>query len=216
MRKALALLRQAHDYGRDLGRHPRDFAVSIRELKESGLAEAALRWLVYRGYVAFAGDPTQAPEDDRSKAPNARLRFTPEDCFVLTERGLTYARAAGSQDQQQSPGQGSGPSSPVPYWGQECRVLSVAGQVVKRFRQRAKNQEAILTAFQEAGFAPHIDSPLRPGPDQDPRAQLHDAVARLNRHQINPLIKFHMDGTGEGVFYELVPPAPRKRRHRRP
>ena len=58
--------------------------------------------------------------------------------------------------------------------------------------------------FEEEEWPPRIDHPLPQMPEQDPRRRLHDTIKCLNRNQKHPLIRFHSDGTGEGVVWELV------------
>src|SRR5262249_26296993 len=77
------------------------------------------------------------------------------------------------------------------------------GMVVKRYRVPARNQELILSAFEEEGWPEHIDDPLPVRYDIDPRMRLHDAIHRLNGRQINRLVRFKGNGTGTGVFWEL-------------
>ena len=83
-------------------------------------------------------------------------------------------------------------------------MLGINGTTVKRFRWTAANQETILAAFEEEGWPHRIDDPLPPQPDQDSKRRLSDTIKCLNRKQINQLIHFHGDGTGEGVIWELV------------
>ena len=45
----------------------------------------------------------------------------------------------------------------------------VGDRVVKQFRVPAGNQELILAAFEEMGWPPHIDDPLPPVHDLDPK-----------------------------------------------
>jgi hypothetical protein len=90
-----------------------------------------------------------------------------------------------------------------PRWDAVRRELSVAGLIVKRFRVPARNQETILGVFEEEGWAEHIHDPLPATLDIDAPTRLHDAINRLNRCQINPLVRFHGDGKGTGVFWEL-------------
>jgi hypothetical protein len=90
-----------------------------------------------------------------------------------------------------------------PRWDAIRRELSLAGQLVKRFRVPAWNQETILSVFEEEGWAEHIHDPLPVNRHIDAPTRLHDAINRLNRCQINPLIRFHGDGKGTGVFWQL-------------
>jgi len=84
--------------------------------------------------------------------------------------------------------------------------LSLAGLIVKRFRVPARNQETILSVFEEEGWAEHIHDPLPATQDIDAPTRLHDAINRLNKCQINALVRFHGDGKGTGVFWELRQP----------
>jgi hypothetical protein len=83
-------------------------------------------------------------------------------------------------------------------------VLYFAGQIVKRFRWRAVNQEKILSAFEDDGWPPRIDDPLVPSPQIVSKRRLGDAIKCLNRRQANALLRFGGDGTGEGIIWEAV------------
>jgi hypothetical protein len=103
----------------------------------------------------------------------------------------------------------------APIWDAARRRLSLAGRVVKQFRQPAVSQERILDAFQEDGWPPRIDDPLPPnGSTQTPQDRLHDAIKALNAHQLEAHIHFYRDGTGHGVGWEL-PPRPKRRPRKR-
>ena len=80
------------------------------------------------------------------------------------------------------------------------------GELVKRFKWPAANQEAVLSAFQEEGWPVRIDDPLPPQPEQDSKRRLGDTIKCLNRKQKSQLIHFRGDGTGQGVVWELVEP----------
>lgn len=95
-----------------------------------------------------------------------------------------------------------GPVQPRPHWDQECRKLWLDGVLVKKFRQRAANQELILAAFQEEGWPSFIDDPLPPEGDQDPKRRLHSTLRNLNRGHKNMLIHFEGDGTGERIGWK--------------
>jgi hypothetical protein len=84
------------------------------------------------------------------------------------------------------------------------RVLSVGGKAVKKFREPADNQEAILAAFEEEGWPVQVDDPIPPRDEVDPKERLHFTIAHLNEYQEHELIKFHGDGTGEAVRWAPV------------
>ena len=79
----------------------------------------------------------------------------------------------------------------------------MGGIVVKQFKVPALNQERILAAFEEEGWPVHIDDPLPPHPEQDPKRRLHDTINSLNRNQKKPLIQFLGNGNGQGIRWEL-------------
>ncbi|WP_145352706.1 hypothetical protein [Roseimaritima multifibrata] len=89
-----------------------------------------------------------------------------------------------------------------PEWNPQSRRLSFNGAEVKRYKWPAANQEAVLCAFQEEDWPERIDDPLHPQPDQDTKRRLADTIKCLNRKQVNELIHFRGDGTGEGVTWE--------------
>jgi hypothetical protein len=100
----------------------------------------------------------------------------------------------------------------MPDWDAVRRELWLGDVLVKRFRQPARNQEAILAAFQEEGWPARIDDPLSGGDNVDSHDRLHDAVRRLNQQKVR-LIEFRSDGLGKGILWDLrKKPAPKKGR----
>ncbi len=92
----------------------------------------------------------------------------------------------------------------LPHWNALRRELIVGGQVVKRFRVPAPNQEAVLTAFEEEGWPQRVYDPLSPNGDTDTKNRLHETIKALNGHRLARIIRFRGDGTGEGVCWELT------------
>ena len=95
-------------------------------------------------------------------------------------------------------------ASHIPHWDHDCRELRFGSYLVKQFKVPAENQELILSAFEEEGWPPHLDDPLPPRPELDSKQRLHDAINRLNRNQKRRLIRFHGDGNGQGLRWELL------------
>ncbi len=89
-----------------------------------------------------------------------------------------------------------------PHWDPMRRELTVDGQIVKRFRLPAANQEAVLLAFEEEGWPAAIFDPLPPRDEQNCKQRLHDTIKALNRSRLARVILFRGDGTGEGVLWE--------------
>jgi hypothetical protein len=89
-----------------------------------------------------------------------------------------------------------------PHWDSLRRELTLDGQVVKRFRVPARNQETVLMAFEEEGWPAVVLDPLPPQDEQDGKQRLHDTIKSLNRSRLARVIRFSGDGTGEGVLWE--------------
>jgi len=92
-----------------------------------------------------------------------------------------------------------------PHWDAMRRELIVGGQVVKRFRRPAPNQEAVISAFEEEGWPPAIFDPLPPDAEQDCKQRLHNTIKALNHSRLARVIRFRGDGTGQRVVWELSP-----------
>lgn len=91
----------------------------------------------------------------------------------------------------------------LPQWDAVRRELRVGEVVVKRFRGAAPNQTTILAAFEEEGWPERIDDPLPPDPYCSSSERLHDAIKNLNRNHLVPLLRFHGDGTGRGIRWQI-------------
>jgi hypothetical protein len=78
----------------------------------------------------------------------------------------------------------------------------VSGQIVKRFGRSSPNQERILQAFEEEGWACRIDDPLPPEGDIVPKIRLRDAIRWLNKGHDCRAIHFFGDGTGRGIRWK--------------
>ena len=90
-----------------------------------------------------------------------------------------------------------------PQWDSGRRELSLGGRTVKHFLVPARNQELILSVFQEEGWPERIDDPLTPHQDIDPKTRRNDVIYRLNHKQCKCLIRFRANGTGDGVYWSL-------------
>jgi hypothetical protein len=117
---------------------------------------------------------------------------------LLAEAGYSETVPAG--------GSGYGPPAglALPRWDSKNRRLHYLGKLVKVFTQSAENQVTVLSAFEEDHWARRIDNPIPPGPNADDRERLKDAVRRLNQSQVNRLLHFRQDGSGQGVLWEPI------------
>jgi hypothetical protein len=92
-----------------------------------------------------------------------------------------------------------------PVWNDKVGTLSVHGRSVLRLAKPAKNQRAILNAFERNGWPSWIANPIEPTYPKDENQRLGDAVYGLNR-SLGPdaPLQFRRDGQGKGVFWEFL------------
>jgi hypothetical protein len=218
VRAALTLLLESHEYAEDLAADLWDFAVELHTMRDLGLTNSDLRWLVGKQLVDHAREITLPGEPHRAFRNGNPLALSDGTCFVLSKRGVAFAQKIGtregatpgrktrSQVERHSPRAESSPREvePTPKWDRDRQELRFGGQIVKQFKVPAANQETILAAFEEENWPPRIDDPLPPQPDQDPKRRLHDTINSLNRNQKQPLIRFLGDGSGRGIRWEPV------------
>ena len=207
-----------------------DFALRTGRLYEAGMTNSDLRWMVAKGFAEHGQETPGYDEPHRSFRRSDGYFFNNHTCLVLTPSGAALAEhvfnentgaphakssalaaiageAAALASSWQTRRERNTRAMAVlrPRWHATRRELTLAGLIVKRFRVPARNQETILSVFEEEGWAEHIHDPLPAKHEIDAPTRLHDAINRLNRCQINPLLRFHGDGKGTGVFWELSP-----------
>jgi hypothetical protein len=207
----IAILAEALDCAQELQRDIWDFAVEIHNLRSAGLTSSNLRWLLCKGYAEHAVETTRPQAAQRTFRKVGNLMLCQRSCFVLTLAGVAFAGQPGSFPRALAePGQGPAPSAQLvgwpeaPRWDGERHELRWGAKLVKRFREPALNQELVLAAFEEEGWPPHIDDPLPSPRSCAAKERLHDTIKRLNRHQVNRLIRFRGDGSGSGVIWESL------------
>jgi hypothetical protein len=206
IRAALALLQHARDCAQDTQAPAWDFALEIGQLYAAGLTITDLRWMVVKEFVEHADETSVHGNEHRSFTPSRGLNFLPTTCVVLTEKGAALAAHENAAPPDEVPGP-NGKSHPQaalkPHWDAARRELSFGGRMVKRFHVPARNQELILSAFEEEYWPESIDDPLTDECDIDPKTRLNDAVYRLNRKQLTCLMRFHVNRHGSGVSWSL-------------
>jgi hypothetical protein len=189
LRRALEILLEGFNAAAERRANPWEFAVGIAELRAARVTVKALRVLVQEGYIQYAIETTERSGKQRKYRRDDTLPFRDKSCFVLTDTGVVAARKL---------------SRHVPFYDREERELWARGQMVKRLRQRAPDQEAILSSFQELGWPRHMDDPLLKHSGQDSKDRLGDTIFRLNHHQQHGSIRFERDGTGEGIIWRFT------------
>ncbi len=189
---ALELLQDARNYATDLTLPLTEFAVSIQTMRRHFVADIDIRWLLGKGFVQVT---------QREDATNSPV-FPRWTLISLTPQGVAYAaRVLSGQDavdEQPAPAIVSGP-----FWDGSQRELRLGQQTVKRYRVPAPNQELILETFQEDLWPTHIEDPIPPTRNIDPKRRLHDTILALNRGQAHARIRFRGDGKGSGVCWEI-------------
>lgn len=212
-RRALVELQAGYSYAQQTSRDAWDFALQIENLHNIGLSENDLRYLVYLQLVEHAAEVKTNGQTRRNSRVSGALRFTSRSSFILTSVGASLAVTLGCPERAAPVTIGEsfrihshqdGPLPEKPVWDVERQVLEYGGYVVKHFRWQAANQELILTTFQEEGWPVRIADPLSPSPEIDTKRRLSDAIKCLNRKQVNQLIHFRGDGTGQAVVWESL------------
>jgi hypothetical protein len=151
---------------------------------------------------------------DRSRRfqPGTNVAGGSDPRLLITETGVLAAGPGGAgadwpfrSKRSSNFGEIDARRSQLPRWDRRQRQLLFDGCVIKRFRLPARNQEAVLSTFEEEGWPPSIDDPL---PflvsAQRRKGRLHATIRHLNANQQNRLIRFRGNGTGEAVLWELI------------
>lgn len=202
---ALSLLWDARCYSEELQVDIWQFAVELDSLLQSGLTHADARWLVERGLLELRREVSLPGEIERTFVPCRSGRIPNGACFVITPQGAGFRKELDVYGTLTASREGE--PATLPIWDGARHELRVGKMLIKRFKVPAGNQEAILGAFQEEGWPARIDDPLSPRRGQEPKRRLHDAINSLNRNQKRRLIRFHGDGTGQGVCWSFVEPS---------
>lgn len=209
--EALLLALRAYALAHDAGADPWQFALAVRELAGAGLTATDVRWLVLKGYASLAKEVTTPGDPERQFRPLPFTAWSASSCLALTEAGATeLGRRVTTKPASGSEPQGGGDSPTLadgasrPRWDAGRRELLVGDTVVKRFRVPAANQELVLQAFEEDGWPSCIDDPLPPAPGIDCQHRLRATIKSLNRSQSVPLIRFHGNGGGQVIYWDLV------------
>ena len=215
VRRALKALLKAREYAMDAGRDVWDFAIPFRQLRAWRLSRNDFRWLVCKRYLEHAIEVTLSGDMGRVFRPAGDLNYAKRSCFVLTSDGADFVRqlepgiqqAVATRLEPEVTSRNTEATEARPRWDSELNELRMDEVLIKRFRWQAVNQAMVLCAFEEEGWPEHIDDPLPPLPGLDSKRRLHDTIKCLNRGHKIPLIRFHGDGTGQGIIWELVDPA---------
>jgi hypothetical protein len=199
---ALIVLLEAHDYATTAGDDPWQFAVELAELRLAGLTNGDVRCLQCHGYLDHAVEQTKLGNRERAFRRTANLALSEKSCFVLSAAGVAVVRQEIELYSLAHPApRPTGAKEKVqrlqqhPSWDKMSRTLSWRGGLVKQFRLDAANQQAVLEAFEEKGWA-HCIVVVLPVDDGvvDATKRLHDTLKNLNR-SVRPHLRFNQAGS---------------------
>ncbi len=200
----LRALKDAQEYAQDLQCSSWEFAISLADIGATDVQIHDLRWMIRKGWIHHNGETALQPDCRLTVRPEERSKIDLGSCFIIGQGGIDALRDgsdAGASLQADSR-IAHVPTAIKPSWDGERHELSFVGQIVKRFRWPASNQETILMAFEEEAWPSRIDDPLPPVNDVDPKRRLSDSIKCLNRNQRADLVRFRGDGTGQGIFWD--------------
>ncbi len=217
MKSALALFQRTNDYAEDVRQDIWQFAITIGELRQMGLSDSDMRWLLCRGDLLHADEITSVGDSRRTFRSLGIFTLTTSTCFISAQRQGAPVESLSATNfhiaNDSILGIATEPTSAensatelqklIPLWDDIRHELILGEFVVKRFKHKSRNQESILATFQEDGWPYKVYDPLSPTKDCDPKRRLNDTIKGLNHHQENALIRFRGDGTGEAVVWEL-------------
>jgi len=201
----LTALGEASEYAKDLSSSLWEFGLRLEHARSMGVNDNDLRWMVKKGWITYRA------EDGNESTEGFAACFSRGTQFVISQTGTSIGNTeiSGSEHSRSNclvgPEINPWPGEPVlPCWDIDRRELLIYGRVVKRFRWPAPNQETVLSVFSEENWPARIEDPLSQGQGLDPKRRLGDTIKCLNRNQQENLIRFRGDGTGEGVFWEIL------------
>jgi hypothetical protein len=206
--ESFKLLLRAARYAQNSQQPVWNFTTSVSTLRTLGLQDCDLRWLVIKGYLDHAYDASArgAPRITESTPPT---RFTYRSTFVLTSQGTRFVECLLKPPSFSLPPRDTPvplAAQQTPLWDAQLRELRIGCVVIKHFSVPAENQETILSSFQEEAWPAHLDDPLPPVAGIDAKRRLHSTIRCLNRNQKSPLLRFHGDGYGRGVYWKFLLP----------
>jgi hypothetical protein len=182
--------------------------VECLRLSEGWIAKDVLLWMLYQGHVDHFVIRAAGARVASSRAPSAVV--VEGSAFVLTPSGKAFAELLvrtlllpGSSVDIEALRRLLRLGKCAPRYHREERLLAWGRYILKSFEQPSANQERILLAAEELGWAHWFDDPLPRGGRVKAKVRLHDTIKNLNRHQRPHLVRFKGDGTGTRVGWEL-------------
>jgi len=195
----LRALWEGYRYADGLGRDRWEFAVEMEFLRAAGLNNNDLRWLLAKGYLDHAQETTAPGCTPRRFRRGKNLPLRERSSFVLTDAGVTLARAVLAVPEPNPPAREAEPPDPnLPRWDAATHSLYFQGRLVKHFKHEAPIQEAILEAFQVSNWSRFVVVTLPKEESVNPKESLRCAIRNLNNRSEGRL-RFTQEGNGGRV-----------------
>jgi hypothetical protein len=217
---ALRQLLGALDHADNLSRPAWEFAVGRDCLRELGLTDNDLRWLICKGYVEHGIEQTGFKSRKRVFRRIPNLALHDRSCFVLTQAGLSFARRAARLARRDPDGKAVSDSyghdedkaRELPDWDKRSHTLYWRGKVVKHYKGHAVNQEAVLNAFKKHKWASCVAVALPADAGVSAKERLHNTIKNLNR-SVRPSLCFRQEGSGTRVRWAALTATPTVPQH---
>jgi hypothetical protein len=184
--------------------------VALRYLRERGIEDHLLIWMLYQGHIEHFRPTAAFLDHGEARTVVNSLLLTPSSSFALTEVGnafaewfLTQALVPTEEEAREAARDELLLGDLLPTYDPKNRIFCWGRHVLKCFRQPSANQVLLLSAAEEMGWPCWFDDPLPPAPGLNPKVRLHDTIKALNRHQVPHMIRFKGDGTGTRVGWEV-------------
>jgi hypothetical protein len=185
---------------------PRTRPVPWSHFPDSPEGRESLFWMMYQGHVEQFRQVADAPDDDPVPVSVLTLCHSETSAFALTEAGAAFAvdfvegALVPSDDETFEAAWNSLLLRRlIPHYRSDKRLFLWGQQVLKHFRQPARNQELLLCTAEELCWPYWFDDPLPRRGNCNPKVRLHDTIKDLNRRQEPYLIHFMGDGTGTRI-----------------
>lgn len=200
---------QLQQYASQNGYEVTQLAIPYCDFVQWGHDLTQLRVLIVEGILVHLNEVPLSRNGERKVEPRDSLAINSQSSFLLSHTWQSRLGPWFSDKNSHSATSDPAGQKCKPVWNLHLRKLTFRDRLIKHFRCPAQNQEAILCAFEEEGWPEHICDPLPPIEACESKQRLHDAIRGLNRSQVNTLLRFGGDGTGEGVVWRVESPTPR-------
>ena len=180
---------------------PWENPVAWNVLRETGVNEFDLCWLLFQGHIAHY-KPIAKPTES--------IHIDDTSCFAATAAGMCFIERFLGCVIAPEPGADVDDAYEMllleplpPRFDQQERMLLWGQHLVKCFRAPATNQELVVKSAEEMGWPDWFDDPLPRELGINPKQRLHDTIKDLNRRQKSAWLHFKGDGTGTRVGWEF-------------